>query len=145
MDVDGKRKLVGWYQLWLDQSLPYGHAGDYRLDHKKPTAVWRPQNKGNRAITDEQREEIRALKEQAAIDRQEKNNRAAKRAQNMWIKGKDIEIHPYLKKKGVENHGLKVGDGNQLMLPMWDEDLSIVGLQFIDEVEHTAKALANGL
>lgn len=133
MDVDGKRKLVGWYQLWLDQSLPYGHAGDYRLDHKKPTAVWRPQNKGNRAITDEQREEIRALKEQAAIDRQEKNNRAAKRAQNMWIKGKDIEIHPYLKKKGVENHGLKVGDGNQLMLPMWDEDLSIVGLQFIDE------------
>ena len=133
MDVDGKRKLVGWYQLWLDQSLPFGQAGDYRIDHKKPTAVWKPQNKGSRTLTDEQREEIRQLKEQAEIEKAEKHTRAAKRAQNIWSKAEEIQIHPYLKKKGVENHGLKVGDNNQLLVPMQDENLQVVGLQFIDE------------
>jgi hypothetical protein len=55
MEVDGKRKLTGWYQLWLNQSVPYGRCGDYRLDHVNPTAQWRPNNGARYEMTEDQK------------------------------------------------------------------------------------------
>ena len=31
INIGNQRKLVGWYQAWLDQSSPFGRIGDYRI------------------------------------------------------------------------------------------------------------------
>jgi hypothetical protein len=82
MEVDGKRKLTGWYQLWLNQSVPYGRCGDYRLDHVNPTAQWRPNNGARYQMTEDQKDEIRRLQEEAKIELANKQTKAAKIAQN---------------------------------------------------------------
>ena len=133
IEENGKTKMVGWFQCWLDQEVPFGQLGDWRIDQQNPTAKWKPSNAGAVTLTDEQRAEIERLKAQAAVEKKEKQNRAAKRAQNMWNRAQDIEIHAYLRNKNVENHGLKADHNNNLLVPMWNKDLDIVGLQFIAE------------
>ena len=39
--------MVGWYQLWLEQSVPFGRIGDYRVSATEPTALWKPENQKN--------------------------------------------------------------------------------------------------
>ena len=58
INVGGQRKLVGWYQLWLDQSVPFGRLGDYRISADQPTAIWKPENQKRMKVTKEQREEM---------------------------------------------------------------------------------------
>ena len=56
---DAKNKQNGWYQLWLDQEVPYGRIGDYRISSTEPTAVFRPENAENWAeISPERKKEI---------------------------------------------------------------------------------------
>ena len=40
MDVAGKQKLVGWYQVWLDQEVPFGRCGDRTISNDEPIAKW---------------------------------------------------------------------------------------------------------
>ena len=135
MDADGgRRKLTGWYQFWADQSVPYGRCGDYRIDSANPTATWRPNNGGNYSkITDEQREEIRLLQAEAQEKKEAKQNRAAKRSQNIWNAAADCVEHPYLTKKNVPSFGLRQHNDGRLMIPLLDASLTIVGLQYIDD------------
>jgi len=134
MDVDGKQKLVGWYQCWLDQTVPFGRCGDYRHDANTPMATWKPHNSKKYKLTEEQKEEIKRLQEEAKIEKEIKHNRAAVRARNMWEKCTEFYNHPYLTKKGVKNHGLRLfEDKNTVVIPLLDASLSVVGLQFISE------------
>jgi putative DNA primase/helicase len=134
MDVDGKQKLVGWYQCWLDQTVPFGRCGDYRHDANNPMATWKPDNGKKYKLTQEQKEEIQRLQEEAKIEKQIKHNRASVRARNMWEKCIEFYNHPYLTKKNVKNHGLKLHeDSKAVVIPLLDESLQIVGLQFINE------------
>lgn len=133
VDVDGTQKLVGWYQLWVHQAMPFGRCGDYRVDPKKATATWKPENEGAFELTDEMKAEIRALQEEAERDRVERQTRAAIRAQRQWEEGTKCDLHPYLQKKGCASHGLRVSEAGLLMIPMLDEHLKVVGLQFIDD------------
>jgi len=127
VDVDGQQKLVGWYQLWVHQAMPFGRCGDYRVDPKKATATWKPENEGAFELTEEMKAEIRALQEEAERDRVERQTRAAIRAQRQWEEGTKCDIHPYLQKKGCASHGLKVSEAGLLMIPMLDEHLKVVG------------------
>ena len=133
MDVDGTQKMVGWYQCWLDQTVPFGRCGDYRHDANTPMATWKPHNSKKYKLTEEQKEEIKRLQEEAKIEKEIKHNRAAVRAANMWDKCQDFDTHPYLTKKGVKNHGLKLHEqSGAVVIPLRDPSLSIVGLQFIN-------------
>lgn len=133
MEVEGKRKLTGWYQLWLDQSVPYGRCGDYRLDHVNPTAQWRPNNGARYEMTEDQKAEIRRLQEEAKIEQLNKQTKAAKIAQNIWEKSTPCEKHPYLERKQVFSHGLRQHEDGRLIIPLLDAQLEIVGLEYIDD------------
>ena len=133
MEVEGKRKLTGWYQLWLDQSVPYGRCGDYRLDHVNPTAQWRPNNGARYEMTEDQKAEIRRLQEEAKIEQLNKQTKAAKIAQNIWEKSTPCEKHPYLERKQVLSHGLRQHEDGRLIIPLLDAQLEIVGLEYIDD------------
>jgi hypothetical protein len=79
MDVGGKQKLVGWYQVWLDQDVPFGRCGDRTVSNDEPTATWKPDNAVNHKMTDEEREQIRMLSEQKAKET-EQNQREGRKA-----------------------------------------------------------------
>ena len=95
INVGNQRKLVGWYQCWLDQSLPFGRLGDYRVSADQPTAIWKPENTQSKRMTKAHKEEIAKLKEQAEVKQAEKYSKAARRSQAMWDEAVDCEKHPY--------------------------------------------------
>ena len=127
----GKRKLSGWYQLWLDQSVPFGRIGDYRISQDQPTAIWKPENRKRHTISQAEKDEIKKLQEKAEVEKQEKHNKAAVRAQSLWNAAQDCEKHPYLEKKNVLSYGLKQTDDDLLIIPLLSKELDIVGLQYI--------------
>lgn len=132
INVGNTRKLVGWYQLWLDQSVPFGRIGDYRVSATEPTSIWKPENQKQFKMTDEHRREIKELQKKAEVKKAENYNKAAKRAQSLWDQAQPCERHPYLEKKKVLSYGgLRVNDQGILMLPMYDAQMTIVGIQYI--------------
>ncbi len=142
INVGGQRKLVGWYQLWTDQSVPFGRLGDYRVSADQPTAIWKPENSQRRRITKKQKEEIAELQKQAEVKQAEKYSRSAKRAQSLWEKAIPCEKHPYLENKKVLSYGLRMDEHNNLMIPLYDKQMTIVGIQYIDE--HGGKRFLTG-
>jgi hypothetical protein len=83
INLGGDRKLSGWYQLWLNQSVPFGRVGDYRISTDQPTATWLPENKKSYRMTKAHKEEIVRLQKEAEIKRAEKYGKAAKKAQTL--------------------------------------------------------------
>ena len=132
INVGGQRKLVGWYQLWLDQASPFGRLGDYRVSADQPTAVWKPENRKRQVMTKAEKAEIAKLQKQAEVKQQKKYSKAAKKAQALWESALPCEKHPYLEKKQVLSYGLKIDEHGNLLIPLYDKQLTIVGLQFID-------------
>ncbi len=133
INIGNQRKLVGWYQAWLDQSSPFGRIGDYRVSADQPTATWKPENSKNYRMTKEQKAEIEELRRQAEVKSQEKYTQAALRAQSIWDQCDEVERHPYLEKKQVLSYGLRKDKHENLVIPLKDGQGTIVGLQYISD------------
>ena len=133
INIGNQRKLVGWYQAWLDQSSPFGRIGDYRVSADQPTATWKPENSKNYRMTKEQKAEIEELRRQAEVKSQEKYTQAALRAQSIWDQCDEVERHPYLEKKQVLSYGLRKDKHDNLVIPLKDGQGTIVGLQYISD------------
>ena len=133
INIGSERKLSGWYQLWLDQQVPFGRIGDYRISMDQPTAIWKPENRRRQTITKAEREEIKRLQKEVEIKKAIKYSKSAKRSQNLWDTYNDCQVHPYLENKKVLSYGLRMDDKDNLVIPLLDVDLSIVGLQYINQ------------
>ena len=133
INIGNQRKLVGWYQAWLDQSSPFGRIGDYRVSADQPTSTWRPENSKRYRMTNEQKAEIEELRRQAEVKSQEKYTQAAQRAQSIWEQCEEVEKHPYLERKQVLSYGLKKDKHDNLVIPLKDNQGTIVGLQYISD------------
>jgi putative DNA primase/helicase len=133
INIGNQRKLVGWYQAWLDQTSPFGRIGDYRVSADQPTATWKPENSGRYRMTKEQKAEIEELRRQAEVKSQEKYTQAAQRAQSIWDQCEEVEKHPYLERKQVLSYGLRKDNHDNLVLPLKDGQGTIVGLQYISD------------
>ena len=133
INIGNQRKLVGWYQAWLDQSSPFGRIGDYRVSADQPTATWKPENSQNYRMTKEQKAEIEELRRQAEVKSQEKYTQAAQRSQSIWDQCEEVEKHPYLERKQVLSYGLRKDKHDNLVIPLKDGQGTIVGLQYISD------------
>ena len=131
INTGNQRKLVGWYQAWLDQSPPYGRLGDYRVSPDQPTAVWRPENSKIYKVTKEHLAEIEARRQEAKIEQEQKHIRTQQKATTIWEKCEPCEKHPYLEKKQVLSYGLRTNARGDLVIPLNDSGGAIVGLQYI--------------
>ena len=132
MQIDGKQKLVGWYQCWLDQEIPFGRCGDRTVSNDEPIAKWRSENDGKHQMTDAQRAEMARLSEEAKKEREKRQKKAAEMAKKLWDTYPPAsESNAYLARKGVESHGLRETKDGRLVMPVLDADLQIVGLQLI--------------
>ena len=131
IERDGQRKQVGWGQCWLTQERPYARCGDYRISSDSPTAVWRSDNAGSTKLTPEQRAEHERHRLALRAEQEVAWNASAQRAEEIWDSLEECFDHPYLEKKGVSSHGLRVS-GDRLVMPLINADGQMRSLQFID-------------
>ena len=127
--VDGRRKNNAWYQVWFDQDRPYGHAERYDIG---PLGTWKAEGGDIPKLTRAQKEEIERAKEQARLAQEVEQSVVAKRAQTMWDRAAECDIHPYLEAKGVPSHGLRQYK-DALLIPLFNSNGAVQTLQFINE------------
>ena len=72
------------------------------------------------------------LKRKIEADRAEHYRQGADRAAAIWAAGKPCSSHPYLTRKGVKSYGLRVDSAGRLLIPLYDLDGNLRGVQRID-------------
>lgn len=133
-DGDDSGKTPGWYALHLDDPVPYGVCGDWRLGDEKFT--WRGDN--TRDLTPEEKaEHERRRAERRNAEKRKQREAAEQCAQLYEILSKD-PVNPhflYLEKKNVGAHGiieLKWKNRWLIGIPVREDGERIVSLQWID-------------
>ena len=120
----------GWYTYFSDEN-PAGAFGCWRAGLKQ---TWT--SKSDSALTTAERKRQRARLDEARrqrdYDEQLRHAAAAQRAQEIWNQAAQAPAdHPYLMRKQVQPHGLRVDANNRLIVPVMI-DGTIVSLQTID-------------
>jgi putative DNA primase/helicase len=127
-DTSGSKN--GWYVLYGD-GLPAGAFGCWK---RQVSEIWCA--KSDRQMTAAERAEFaRSINEARQAREEEEQARRAEarnRATAIWQAAPPAsDDHPYLVKKGVRNHGLRLHN-RMLVIPMRDSTGNLYSLQFID-------------
>ncbi len=120
----------GWYLLHSD-GIPAGKFGNWRtgVSHAFRADVGRELT---REELEAQRERLARIQADREAERQREHAANAKRAREIWESAEPAsDDHPYLKRKGVKSHGLRLHKG-ALVVPM-RIDGTLWSLQFINE------------
>lgn len=147
VDGDKPRSRNGWYILHLDGAKPAGAFGSNRLYGNNVKFTWAGQTK---EMSPEERREMRRKMAKQKAEREAaqraKREAAAIEAARRWDSATDCTEHPYLTRKGVKSHGLRVGvwektdpetgevrclSRNALLIPIRDASKRIHSLQAI--------------
>jgi putative DNA primase/helicase len=126
---EGKRggNTAGWCKLYPDGLG--GVFGDFSTDLSEGWQADRDKPM-NAAERDAWRKQIEEAKAAAEADRIERQGNAAKRAAELWKGAAPAPAdHPYLAKKGISPHGVRIYDGRLVVPVRYGADL--VSLQFI--------------
>ena len=122
----------GWYLVFGD-GIPAGRFGCWRLGMEQ---TWRADV--GRKLTDfEEMAHARRINEskvlrEAAQERQ--HQVASETVEKIWLSGVAAHPdHPYLKRKGIQTHGVRTTGDGRLMVPLYDQDGTLSTLQYIDE------------
>lgn len=129
--TNGKpRDLSGWYVAY-DGQVPAAAFGDWRTGLEQS---WRA-DIGRQLTTIENMAHLTRIKElKAKRDQELTESRAiaAENAESTWNSAPLASAdHPYLVKKGIQNHGLRIAADGRLIAPVM-VDGEITSLQFID-------------
>ncbi|AOK29868.1 MULTISPECIES: VapE domain-containing protein [Burkholderia] len=143
VDGDAKNTRNGWYVLFLD-GTPAGEFGSWKTGLQ---VTWCADSE---RLTPQQRDAANARIEAARKEREQRERErqasAAQRAQALWDGAADADdAHPYLARKGVPSHGLRVADWpltdvngrtfktvpNTLLVPIKNRRGDIISLQGI--------------
>ena len=147
--VDGDKKLTrnGWYVLHID-GKPSGAFGCNKRFGNDAKFTWTAKN--TKPLTTEERLAFRHRMERQRAEREAEARRAheaaAQHARFMWDQAVDAVEHPYLTRKGIKSHGLRVGpwekldrdtgdiivvSANALLIPIRDAKKNIHSMQAI--------------
>lgn len=128
---NGKRgDLAGWYVLHLD-GIPAGAFGCWRLDVYQ-TWCAKPERELTAAERAQQLERIEAAQRKREEAEREQRDQARRRAASEWSSARPApDSHPYLARKGVKAHGLRVTGDGRLVVPVRDASGELHSLQFI--------------
>lgn len=127
----GKGDKPGWYICFGD-GIPAGRFGCWRAGVE---ITWRADV--GRQLTDaEQIIHARRLAEAIKLrDAELKRQRevVANTAEKIWINGGAADPeHPYLVRKGIDPHGVRVTGDGRLMVPLYTPEGNLASIQYID-------------
>lgn len=125
-----KKDKSGWYVAFADK-IPAGRFGDWRLDLNVPWTA----DVGR----DLDYEEVAARKRHIEIAREIRDKELAKlhdgvaqAVERIWENGTPATTeHPYLKKKGIQPHGMRVSGDGALMIPVHSPEGDLRSIQYI--------------
>jgi P4 family phage/plasmid primase-like protien len=121
---------AGWYVLFLD-GIPAGAFGDWRSDVSQAWCSLSPSHM-TEAEYAEHRNRIATLKRYHAEEKRRRHAEASARARKIWeAAAPATDAHPYLSRKRVHAHGLRVDDDNWLIVPVLGPDGALWSLAFI--------------
>lgn len=140
---DSAGTLNGWYVVFAD-GTPAGEFGSWKTG---VSHTWCMENISD--LSTDEREAMRARLEAAKAERERARRQAegdaAKAANLLWNDAADVvgDDHPYLKRKGIRSHGLRVtdwpvrtGDGrvvrtiaNTLLIPIYNRAGKLTSVQ----------------
>jgi len=122
----------GWYLVFGD-GIPAGRFGCWRAGME---ITWRA-DVGRKLTEFEEMAHARRINEskvlrEAAQERQ--HQIASETVEKIWLSGVAAHPdHPYLKRKGIQTHGVRTTGDGRLMVPLYDQDGTLSTLQYIDE------------
>ena len=122
----------GWYLVFGD-GIPAGRFGCWRMGME---VTWRA-DVGRKLTEFEEMAHARRINEskvlrEAAQERQ--HQVASETVEKIWLSGVAAHPdHPYLKRKGIQTHGVRTTGDGRLMVPLYDQDGTLSTLQYIDE------------
>jgi len=133
--LDGKihrfgAKKSSWYVAYGD-GIPAGIFGNWKTGEHIP---WRA-DVGRELTVAEQMAHTRHVAELRAIrdkELQDKHKVAANTVLQIWEQaGLASDDHPYLKRKDIKAHGLRITGDGRLIAPLYDKDGELSSLQYI--------------
>jgi phage/plasmid primase-like uncharacterized protein len=122
----------GWYLVFGD-GIPAGRFGCWRMGME---VTWRA-DVGRKLTEFEEMAHARRINEskvlrEAAQERQ--HQIASETVEKIWLSGGAAHPdHPYLKRKGIQTHGVRITGDGRLMVPLYDQDRKLSTLQYIDD------------
>lgn len=119
----------GWFQHFVS-----GAYGNWTLSGKREP------------MTAAMKQQIKADRERRKIEQQLRHNDAADKARFIWSNSKTVNQqseHFYLIKKNIQPHGLRLYRDDVLVIPIFDENKSLVNLQLI-QPDGTKRFLSGG-
>lgn len=122
----------GWYLIFGD-GIPAGRFGCWRMGMEQ---TWRA-DVGRKLSEFEEMAHARRINEskvlrEAAQERQ--HQVASETVEKIWLSGSAAHPdHPYLKRKGIQTHGVRITGDGRLMVPLYDQNGTLSTLQYIDE------------
>jgi phage/plasmid primase-like uncharacterized protein len=124
-------KLAGWYVFHGNGDIATGTFGCWRTGIKES---W--QGNIGRPMTDEERDLIKSriadAKQKHELEQKKAQAEASKRASRIWDSAAEAPAdHPYLQKKGVQPHGLRIHSDGRLLVPLRDSAGAMHSVQFI--------------
>lgn len=149
--VEGDRKGVknGWYVLHVDGARPAGAFGCNRRYGNTTKFTWSAEKSAKPLTPAERRafrDEMNRRRREREATEQAQRDAALALANEIWNRAHDATDHPYLKRKGIRAHGLRVGvwekvnpetgevriiSKNALLVPIRDAKKQIHSLQAI--------------
>lgn len=128
---DGRNKENGWYVFSRDGVCVHGSFGCWKRDF---TFNFKEDIGRNLSNDEIQAIELRraAIEGEKAALRAQQADIAKSNAAKIWESCEPVTNHPYLIKKKIKSHGLRVTAGDdRLVIPMYDSNLELAGLQYI--------------
>lgn len=131
--VEGDRpgKKSGSYVLHVDKH-PAGYFEHFPQGLK---VFWRLSGSGIKQMSLAMRRQIEEERKKRQDERRALQKQTAEKARFIWDKAKPVSEsaqHPYLLKKCIKPHGVRLGLHNRLIVPLYTETRKLVNLQFID-------------
>src|SRR3990167_7807730 len=124
----GNQKSL-YYSLSIYGDKGYGRYYDCRTEQE---FEWK--SKSSKSWTEEERREwarnIKSEREKNELTEIKERKEAAINAQIRWNSAKNCVTHPYLTKKNIKPHNTRI-DGDDLLIPRYGDDNSIISLQTI--------------
>ena len=111
---------AGWYVLHSD-GIPAGSFGDWRSGLNQN---WCSESQDTMTEAERQanRERVQAMQRQREAELVLRQQQAAQDAAKRWAAATQCTGHPYLERKGIKPHGVKVEADGILIVPMHDTD-----------------------
>lgn len=126
-----KGDTSGWYVLYSEPVL----AGAFGCWRSQISEKWCSTTSAELSADDQRKLTKQFELAKVARDKDLKNQQAlaAQKAQNKWANARLVDTHPYLQRKGISSHGLRISDGD-LLVPILNIDGALTSLQSIDAV-----------